>query len=174
MTRDRKALILIGAVLIGLLIAIAFFSLGVYVGVHGWTAGAPSVAGPARAANVQPGPIQPPQIVPTAKPTPTPAFIAQAGPLQGQPKPQMTGRVRSVSRDTVTLSTAEGSRLFELDPEVQVFRWDGRSEQPASLEEVLPGEHLAVYGRFVGDGGRRLVAARLLLLPPPLDQPVQP
>lgn len=174
MTRDRKLLILIGSALIALLIAIAFFSLGVYVGVHGWTAGAPSVAGPARGANLQPDAVQQPQLGPTPRPTLTPRPTAQLGPLQGRPQPQMTGRVHSVSGNAVTLNTAQGPRLFELGPEVQVFRWDQRSEHPASLEEVVPGEHLAVYGRFAGDGGRRLVAERLLLLPPPLDQPLQP
>jgi hypothetical protein len=86
----------------------------------------------------------------------------------------MTGRVRSVSRGTVTLETPQGPRLFELDAEVQVFRWDRRNELPASLEEVVPGEHLAVYGRIEGDGGRRLVAERLVLLPPPAEPTRKP
>jgi hypothetical protein len=165
MSRDRKLLIITGAALIALIIAIAAFSLGVYVGVHGWTAGPPAVAGPGQklprppAQEGQPpgGALQPP---PTSAPG------------QPLPRPQLLGRVRSVSKDTITLDTAEGPRLFQVAEDVQVFRKNQSEpgEGPASLEEVEPGEHLAVYGYFEGNGGRRLIAKRLVLLPPPPDK----
>jgi hypothetical protein len=168
MSRDRKLLILVGATLIALIIAIAAFSLGVYVGVHGWTAGPPAVAGPGPkaqnppAAGDQPAPAQ----------DQAPRSNALGEPL---PRPQLTGRVRSISDGTITLDTPQGPRLFQVDQDVRVFRRDqtGPGEEPASLEEVVPGEHLAVYGRFEGDGSRRLIAKRLVLLPPPPDEPAQ-
>lgn len=59
MSRERILLIVAGTGLIILVVAIAAFSLGVYAGVHGWTAEAPAVARPvqqpaAPAAAVQP------------------------------------------------------------------------------------------------------------------------
>ena len=82
------------------------------------------------------------------------------------PQPQLIGRVRSLSGDTVTLETPDGPRLFQLDPDVQVSRVvEGQAEVPASLDQVRPGRRLAVWGQFADDGGRRLVARRLLLLP---------
>lgn len=160
MTRERAVLILVGASLIALLIAIASFSLGVYVGVHGWTAGPPSVAGPGRQPKQPAPPPDQGQGPPGAMPPPGDA--ARPG-----PRPQLVGRVRSVSGDTITVDTPQGPRLFRLSAEVQVFRAAEGGEQPASLDEVVPGELLAVFGRLEGDGARQLTAERLVLLPPP-------
>lgn len=165
MTRDRKLLIITGATLIGLTITIAAFSLGVYVGVHGWTAGPPPVAGPRQKPAPPPDQGAPPAGQP-APPSP------QSQPDQPSPRPQLAGRVQSVSGGTITLNTPEGPRLFQITEDVLVFRRSKGQpgEEPASLEEVVPGEHLAVFGRFEGNGGRRLIAVRLLLLPPPPQQ----
>ena len=48
---------------------------------------------------------------------------------------------------------------------------NGSLEERAALEDIVPGERLAVFGRFEGDGPRQLIAQRLLLLPPPKKQP---
>jgi hypothetical protein len=165
MSRERKLLIITGAMLIALIIAIAAFSLGVYVGVHGWTAGAPAVAGPGQMPPQAPGQGQPP---PADRPgQPSPSVRDQA-----QPRPQLTGRIRSVSEETITLDTPQGPRLIQVAEDVQVFRRNQGQprEEPASLKQVVPGKHLAVYGYFEGDGGRRLIARRLVLLPPPPQQ----
>ena len=46
MTTERKLLYAFGALIIAGMIAVAAFSLGVYIGEQGWTLQAPSVAGP--------------------------------------------------------------------------------------------------------------------------------
>lgn len=163
MTRDRKLLIITGAILIALLIAAAAFSLGVYVGVHGWTAGPPSVVGPG------PNPPRPADPGVQRPQPPSPDDQAQPAPV---PRPQLVGRVRSVSDNTITLDTPQGPRLFELAGDVQVSRRNPNQpgQEPASLEDIVSGEHLAVYGRFEGNGGRQLIAERLVLLPPPPDK----
>jgi hypothetical protein len=100
-----------------------------------------------------------------------PAAAGQAAPVQpgqqpGAPQPQLLGRVRSLSGDTVTLETPAGPRLFQLGPDLEVARVvEGQAEVPASLEEVRPGRRLAVWGHFTDDGAGRLIARRLLLLP---------
>jgi hypothetical protein len=78
--------------------------------------------------------------------------------------------VRSVTDQTVTLDTAQGPRLFQIGPNVRVFRALEDGQEPASLEAVIPGQHLAVFGRIEGDGARQLIAARLVLLPPTLER----
>ena len=164
MTRDRKLLIITGAALIALLVAIASFSLGVYVGVRGWTAGPPAVAGPGQQLPQQPDPGAQPPGAPIPQPTPTPARPAQAA-----PNPQLVGRVQSVRGEMITLDTPQGLRLFQLGEGVQVFRVNQGREEPASLDEVFPGQHLAVFGRIEGNGAKQLIAERLLLLPPPAE-----
>lgn len=165
MSRERIVLIVTGTILIVLVVAIAAFSLGVYVGVNGWAADVPAVAGPAQhpAAAAQAGaPAAPP--VPM-QPGQQPQAAGPAAQLTG-PQPQLIGRVCSLNGDVMTLSTAEGPRLFQLDPDVQVSRVvEGQAEVPDSLDRVRPGQRLAVWGQFADDGGRRLVAHRLLLLP---------
>ncbi|MFN2226647.1 MAG: hypothetical protein ACK2UY_10075 [Anaerolineae bacterium] len=158
MSRERTVLIATGTALIVVVVAIAAFSLGVYVGVHGLTEEAPAVAGqrPATAAQVgvqaDPGPVQPEPAAGAAQPA--------------RPQPQLIGRVRSRSGATITLETSEGPRLFQLGPNVQVSQAvEGQPEVPASLDQVQPGRHLAVFGQFVADGGGRLIARRLVLLP---------
>lgn len=184
MSRERMLLIVAGTGLIVLVVAIAAFSLGVYVGVHGWGAGAPPVARPAQPA-VAPAAGRPAQDAPPAGPRPGAAAPAvEQRPEDGQPSgaqqpierpgtaPQLVGRVRSRSEDTITLNTADGPRLFQLGPDVQVAEVvEGVGEVAASLEQVQPGRGLAVFGHFVADGPRRLVAHRLLLLPQPQSPP---
>lgn len=156
MTRERKWLIALGTILILLMVAVASFSLGVYVGLNGWTAGPPAVAGP--------GP-QP--------------RADQGAPAQPDPGPQLVGRVRSVSLaaggDTLTLDTPQGPRLVHLASGIEVRRVVvGSGEVPATLDEIRPGLQLAVFGRLEGAGGQQQFVARRLLLLPAAPPPAQP
>ncbi|MGD8793547.1 MAG: hypothetical protein PVF47_13425 [Anaerolineae bacterium] len=156
MTRERKLLIALGTALIILMVAVASFSLGVYAGVNGWTAGSPAVAGP--------GP-QP--------------LAAQGDPIQRDPHPQLVGRVRSVSlaagADTLTLDTPQGTRLVHLATGIEVRRVVvGSGEVPAGLDEIRPGLQLAVFGRLENADGQQQFVARRLLLLPAASPPAQP
>jgi hypothetical protein len=155
MTRERKLLIALGTALVVVMVAIASFSLGVYVGVNGWTAGPPAVAGPG------------------------PQPLAKAPPDQPDPRPQLVGRVRSVSLtagdDTLTLDTPQGPRLVHLVSGVEVQRVvEGSGEMPATLDQVQPGVQLAIFGRLEGQGGQQRFVARRLLLLPAAAPPAQP
>lgn len=176
MTWDRKLLIVTGATLIALFVTIAAFSLGVYVGVHGWTAGPPAVAGPGPGAPRPPDQGAPPQGRPDLQ---LPAEPVQPAPEPGQPatepgeappRPRLVGQVQSTSAETITLDTPRGARSFRMDPNVQVFRVVQGGEEPASLADVIPGEHLAVFGRIEENGSPPLIAVRLVLLPPPPEE----
>ena len=76
----------------------------------------------------------------------------------------MIGRVRSVAGDSITLDTPQGPRLVAVNGRTEVKRAEG--EEEASLEDIKPDTHIAVFGQFNG-GGKTLVAQMIAILPPP-------
>lgn len=171
MTLERKLLITTGSALIALIIAVGAFSLGVYFGANGWMAGPPTVAGPGGGLPRLPNPAVPPLDGPDQQPANAQVQVpTQTNPGQTGPRPQLIGRVHTVSGETISLDTPQGSRQFQMGPNAQVFRATKGHEEPATADEIIPGEHLAVFGRVEGDGEKRLVALRIVLLPPPEKQ----
>ena len=165
MSQTQKFLIASGVLTVVSIVAIAAFSLGVYVGERGWTAGAPSMAGPGGG----PPPGQPGQQPPGDQPGQPPG----AGPDQpsfGPPgdlppgRPDVIGRVRSVAGDSITLATSQGPRLVMVNDETEVKRAEG--EEKASLGDIGPGTSIAVFGQFNGEG-KTLVAQVIVILPSP-------
>jgi hypothetical protein len=155
-TKERRLLITSGAALIALIIAVAAYSLGVYSGVQGWASGPPSVAGPGRRPLGPAGQDPAPQ-----------GQQPQPGRQQSNVVPQLVGQVQSESDEGITLNTPRGPRQVRLAPGVVVLRRAQGRLEPAALEEVQPGEHLAAFGRFQASGQGQLVAEQLVLLPPP-------
>ena len=84
MTTERKILIALGSLIIAGMIAVACFSLGVYVGTRGWTLKQPSLAGP-----------QPPNAPPGGQPgRPEGGQPQPNAPTGQQSKPTLIGVVR--------------------------------------------------------------------------------
>ena len=159
MSTGQKLLIAGGVLTVVSIVAIAAFSLGVYVGERGWTAGPPTMIGPGGppggpAGGAPPG--QPPGGGPGQ-----PSF----GPPGDLPpgRPDVIGRVRSVAGDSITLDTPQGPRLVTISEETEVKRAEG--EEEASLEDIEPDTRIAVFGQFNG-GGRTLLAQVIIILPP--------
>ena len=146
MSKSQKLLIGFGAFIIVAIMVIGAFSMGVYVGKRGWTAGPPSVVGP--------GAPPPPQ--------------DQGGPGQQPPvpgpgeKPDLIGVVQSVARRSVTIRTGQGPRLVLVSDETGV-RW--HDDREASLADLRRNVPVAVFGQF-GDDGRTLTAILIVILPP--------
>lgn len=137
----RRWLVGTGAVILALMLMIASFSVGVYVGEHGWTR--QGLQYPAGAA------AGPPQAGP---------------PLGGGDQPQVTGRIRLVNDRGLELATPDGLRRVDVDAATRVEDDAGASLQ---LGDLRRGDLVAVFGEFtVGDGGR-LVATRIVRLPAP-------
>ena len=162
MSTGQKLLIAGGVFIVVVIVAIAAFSLGVYVGEHGWTAGPPSIAGPGgppKGPAGGPPPGQPGQ--PPGGGAGQPSF----GPPGDLPpgRPDVIGRVRSVAGDSITLDTPQGPRLVTVNDETEVKRAEG--EEEASLEDIEPDTRIAVFGQFNG-GGKTLVAQVIVILPP--------
>ena len=175
MSTGQKLLIAGGVFIVVVIVAIAAFSLGVYVGEHGWTAGPPSVAGPggppkSPAGGPSPGqPRQPGQPPPGGQPGQPPGGTGPGQPFFGPPgdlppgRPDVIGRVRSVAGDSITLDTPQGPRLVTVNEETEVKQAEGGEE--VSLEDIEPGMSIAVFGQFNG-GGKTLVAQVIVILPP--------
>jgi hypothetical protein len=161
MSTTQKLLIAGGVFIVIVIVAIAAFSLGVYVGEHGWTAGPPSIARPGGGPPLgQPPPGGQPGQPPGGSPG-QPSF----GPPGDLPpgRPDVIGRVRSITGDSITLNTPQGPRLVTVNEETEVKRAEG--EEESSLEDIEPGISIAVFGQFNG-GGKTLVAQVIVILPP--------
>jgi hypothetical protein len=138
MSKGQKLLISFGAFIIVAVMVTGAFSLGIYVGERGWTAGPTSITGP--------GGQQP---------------AAPQEPLS-RGKPDLSGAVQSVTKRSVTIRTSEGPRLVLVSDETRVERHDGKEAGLADLRRNVP---VAVFGQF-GDDGRTLVASVIVILPP--------
>ena len=171
MTTGQKLLIAGGVFIVVVIVAIVAFSLGVYLGEHGWTAGPPSIAGPGGlpkgpAGGPPPGqPGQPSGGGPSQPPGGGPGQPSFSPPGDLPPgRPDVIGRVRSVAGDSITLETPQGPRLVTVNGETEVKRAEG--EEESSLEDIEPGISIAVFGQFNG-GGKTLVTQVIVILPPP-------
>jgi hypothetical protein len=179
MSIGQKLLIAGGVFIVVVIVAIATFSLGVYVGEHGWTAGPPSIAepgGPPQGPAGGPSPGQPgqPPGGGSGQPPPGSQPGQPPGGGSGQPsfsppgdlppgRPDVIGRVRSMTGDNITLDTPQGPRLVTVNGETEVKRTEG--EEEVGLEDIEPGTPVAVFGQFNG-GGKILVAQAIVILLP--------
>ncbi|HIQ06457.1 MAG TPA: hypothetical protein EYH31_12365 [Anaerolineae bacterium] len=150
MNEQSKKLSYLGAVMLILMMLIAAFSLGVYVGEGGWTQGPPPIIGPGPAG---PQPGQPP-------------FPGQGQPQLQAPQrlPDLIGKLRRISHASLTLDTPTGPRTVEITLDTRVMRHDGH---PMHLQELQPGVVLGIVGHLRTADGRVLVADTILVLPPP-------
>ena len=147
MSTRRKWLIGLGAALLGTLLLIAAFSLGVFVGERGLTRGRLQPMGP------QGGP--PPQ----GQGQPAPPQNAQGG----DRVPVLRGIVRRTSGDVITVETKEGPRMVQISSQTVVrLRDDG--EREGSLEDVKPGMGVAVMGQM--DADTRMLRADVVVVFP--------
>ncbi len=136
-----------GAVLLGLLVLVVVFALGVYVGRWGWAADPSSVAGPGR----------PPQ-GPARQPGQPPA-----GPWP-QEQPALVGQVRSLSAEGLYLDTPEGPRFVQTTATTRYLRLEEGREVEVERDALEPGQRVAIFGRRE-PAGRTLTADRVLNLP---------
>jgi hypothetical protein len=119
----------------------AAFSLGVYVGEHGWT---------------REGLTYQPQ-----QPAgPLPGAGAPVGP-GGEP-PVVTGRIRVISPQGLELATPDGPRFVQITAETRFEVPDG---EDLGLQDLARGDVVAVFGELMPGDGPRLQATRIVRLP---------
>jgi hypothetical protein len=186
MTLERKLLIVAGAFIIALIIAIGFFSLGLYVGQRGIFPDSPSVTGPGGPPG-QPGqagqlprglgdPGQPEPGAPSG-PAGQPGAQPPTGPNSSKPEarpsnlppgpPDLIGPLQTVDAEGVTVGTQQGPRLVRLQAETEIFDTQGES---LSTEALIIGVPLAIFGHFTDDG-RTMIAETVIILSPPGGAP---
>ena len=149
MSVRRKWLLGVGATLLGSMLMIAAFSVGVFVSERGLTAQKPSSE---LGAPKVPGPGQPNQAPP------------QDMPVQDDAVPILRGIVRRVRQNLITLQTGEGPRLIEISPDTAVLL-RGNGERMGSVEDLKEGVGVAVVGRLDPET-RILKAATIVVLLP--------
>ncbi|MFQ6013964.1 MAG: hypothetical protein ACE5NP_00800 [Anaerolineae bacterium] len=155
MTTGQKLLIAIGSFVLVTIIAIAAFSLGVYVGEHGWTRKGLTFGGPGQMPPPEGpagGPGQP------GAPPPAPGLDHFGG-----GPPQVIGQVQSVTDTSITVRTPQGPRTVTVDEDTTVEKTEGGE---ADLSDIRRGTAIAVFGELSHDG-RTLAAQHILILPPP-------
>jgi hypothetical protein len=192
MTFERKLLIVAGAFIIALIIAVGFFSLGLYIGQRGIFPDSPSVTGPGgllgrpgQAGQQPPGglggdpgqvgsgapggpPGQPGAQPPSGDPN-SPRPEARPSNLPPGP-PDLIGPLQTVDAKGVTIGTPQGFRLVRLEADTQIFDAQGES---LSAEALTIGARLAIFGHFTDDG-RTMIAETVIILPTPGGAPPAP
>lgn len=169
-TTNRRGWIVTGAVLLQLMLLIAAFSLGVYVERYGFTRDGLSYAVPIGRAPAGPGGPGNPGGVgapggPDNPPDNRPVGPGGPGqlPLGLEEPPQLIGRVQRIYPDALDLAAPEGPRQVLIDESTLYEDIDGARLSAADLR---PEMILAIYGHFTTEG-RNLLAARIVILPPP-------
>jgi hypothetical protein len=152
----------IGGALLLLMLLASTFSLGVYVGEHGWTRDGLSYSGPGGKDNANNRPAQggnPPggPVLPGAQQTPLPPMGLPSG------RPNLTGRILRIQPQNIQVASSTGPRLVVLTAETRFLEQDGR---PITLLDLQKGDVIAVYGFFIGGDGGELRADFIVRLPP--------
>lgn len=163
MKNQRKLMIAAGILTLFLIHLIAAFSLGIYIGRHGFSRQGLSLQGP-QAAQQPPRPGG----VPAGQPDAQPPQDQRSPRLPGEPT--IVGRIRRIGRDELDLATQEGPRLIILDSETRVWNEEG---DRVEIEKLTEEQIVAIFGVF-GDGGQQLHADLIVILPPPEERPDQP
>jgi hypothetical protein len=147
-----------GAILLLMLVA-SSFSLGVYVGEHGWTRDGLSYSGPGQA--VRPGLNgKPAQDGPAGVGTPLPPQ-APAGLPSG--RPNLIGRIIQIHPQSIEVASASGPRVVILTFETRFLEQDGRV---ITVKDLQKGDAVAIYSRFTAGDGGEMQADFVVRLPP--------
>jgi len=148
MTKEQKFLYAFGLIIIGGIIAVGSFSLGVYTGKGGWVFKQPALTNPAQ------------------KPRQAfngPANLSQEKDQNLPPKPDLIGKTISISRDSIEINTRGGVRSVNITSNTIFLKQDAGSIKPALAEDIRARSLLAVIGDF-GPNDRTLTADIIILL----------
>ncbi|MBN2084340.1 MAG: hypothetical protein JW748_03885 [Anaerolineales bacterium] len=151
----------VGGALLLLMLLASSFSLGVYVGEHGWTRDGLSYSGPVGKDNANGRPAQGGDspggpVLPGARQTPQPPVSLPPG------RPNLTGRILHIQPQSLQVASSTGPHRIVLTPETRFLEQDGRA---ITLLDLQKGDVVAVYGLFTGGDGGELRADFIVRLP---------
>ncbi|MCJ7621895.1 MAG: hypothetical protein MUO76_00200, partial [Anaerolineaceae bacterium] len=107
----------------------------------------------------QPGVLPAPQGQPGQTPGQLP--VPQGG--QPQSEPDLIGLLQQIAPDLLIIETKQGPRQVTITDETKL---QTRDNEQIDWEDLQPGDALAIFGEFSGDGTRELDALLVLKLPP--------
>ena len=167
--KENKGFSICGAILLGVMLLVAVFSLGVYVGRYGLTREALSYAGPGGG----PAPAQrPPDGQRPAQDAPQQP--GQQPGAQGLPPgldspPQVIGRIINITPDGLDIATPDGPRPVMLTEDTIIEDHEGNE---LTLSDLTREDVVGVFGELTGGGaGRIFTATRIVILPPQPEEP---
>ena len=137
---ENRWQIILGVIVLLVVLLTGAFSLGIYVGRHGWGE---------EGLRYQP---TPPDAQPGAPP----------GQDLAVDHPDLVGRIRALSQLGIQLATQDGPRIVEVSENTRVEDKDGT---PLTLSDLRLGDLIAVFGEFTPGDGQRLVASQIVRLP---------
>ncbi|HEY47812.1 MAG: hypothetical protein AMJ88_01715 [Anaerolineae bacterium SM23_ 63] len=139
---ENRWQIILGAVVLLVILLTGAFSLGIYVGRHGWGEDGLRYqpAGPEGGQGAPPGDPQ--------------DFVVN--------HPDLVGRIRALSQLGIQLATQDGPRIIELSKNTLV---EDEIGAPLKLTDLRLGDLIAVFGDFTPGDGQRLVASQIVRLP---------
>jgi len=165
MQRSNRVLMIAGLVMTQIMLLVAVFALGIYVGRYGLTReGLVYQAGPGGAAG--PGGLP-------GRSAPLPGGVSpgvapgqQGGGLPLPPgltePPQLIGRLLTITATALELATPQGPRQVLVDPDTTYMDEEGNT---ITLGDLEVGSVVGIYGEF-GQDGRNVTAALVVILPP--------
>ena len=160
--RWKLITLLAGGLVLLLMLLAAAFSLGVYVGEHGWTREGLSYSGPGGQVPAGNRPAQNGQAPGGAVPGKTPQLpLAPAGLPPG--RPNLTGRIIRISPQKIEVASPDGLRIVAISEQTIFLEQDGT---PIALKDLQKGDVIAIYGLPVTGDGAELRAEFIVRLPP--------
>jgi hypothetical protein len=138
---ENRWQIILGAVVLLVILITGAFSLGIYVGRHGWDEGGLRYQ-PAGPEGQPGGPLGGPQD------------------LAGD-RPDLTGRIRALSQLGIQLATQNGPRIIEVNEDTRVVDEGGAA---LTLSDLRLGDLIAIFGDFTPGDGQRLLASHIVRL----------
>lgn len=139
---ENRWQIILGAVVLVVILLTGAFSLGIYVGRHGW--GEEGL-----------------RYKPAASEGQADEPIGGLQDLAGD-RPDLTGRIRALSRLRIQLATQDGPRTIEVNEDTRVVDDSGVA---LALSDLRLGDLIAIFGDFTPGDGQRLLASHIVRLP---------
>jgi len=149
MISEQRWLKISGLVILILMLIAAAFSLGVYIGEHGWTK-----------EGLQYRPAQPQQGAHPPGQQPPPGLPPG--------RPQIIGRVQRITPDNIRLATQNGIRSILIQKQTRTLDENGLT---VNRSEIQRGDIVGIFGKFIKEDGGQFQAEVIILLPPPNQLP---
>jgi len=155
--KNNRWLIIIGLGIFIMMCSIASFSVGVYVGEHGWTKDGVEMTKPEMQRNNQQQPNGPQALQPQQNNDPE---SIKPGLPPG--RPQVIGKIQRISNQAIDLITKDGPRQITFSDTTNIQNQAGNDIR---IQQLNKGDNIAVFGTFTNGDGKSLQAEIIIKIP---------